>query len=289
MGIHDREYYREEPRGIFLGGDRSMVVNLVIINVIVFLADILLFNDELGKWIGLQPSLFREPWNAWQLWTYGFVHDPHSIMHVGFNMLFLWFLGRDIETIYGKRAFLQLYLTLVIVSGFCWVVSENLLFRRYDGPPVVGASGAVFGVMLVFVLHYPTRIFYVWGVLPIPVWLLAGLYVLNDFTTISRSARDGVDYDHIAHAAHLAGAAYGALFYKTRWTLFSLVPTKLVKRGFKARPKLKLHSPEEDDRLLSQRVDAILEKISREGEASLTKEERRTLEDASRRYQRRRT
>lgn len=288
MGIHDREYYRDEPRGIFLGGDRSMVVNLIIINVIVYLADLLLFNEEAGRWLGLEASLVRQPWNAWQLLTYGFVHNPRSITHIGFNMLALWFFGRDIETIYGRRVFLQLYLTLVIVSGLCWVIAENLLFRDYASR-AVGASGAVFGVMLVFVLHFPTRIFYIWGILPIPVWLLAGLYVLNDFATISRSARDGVNYSNIAHAAHLAGAAYGALFYKTRWTLFSLVPGKLVKRGFKARPKLKLHSPEEDDRMLSQRVDAILEKISREGEASLTKEERRTLEDASRRYQRRRT
>ena len=83
---------------------------------------------------------------------------------------------------------------------------------------------------------------------------------------------------------------FGFIFYKTGWTLFSIVPGNLMKRGASLRrPKLKLHAPEQDDLLLGERVDAILEKISREGEASLTKDERRVLEDASRRYQKRRS
>ena len=289
MGIHDRDYYRgDEPRGFFLGGDRSMVVNLLLVNVGVFLADVLLFNNELSGWLSLQASLFREPWNFWQLLTYGFAHDPHSVWHIGVNMLVLWFFGREVEVIYGKRLFLQLYLTLLVISGFCWVATENLLFHRNE-TSCVGASGAVFGMVLVFVLHFPTRLIYIWGILPIPVWVLVALYLMEDFMGIRNSLQDESNRSQIGHAAHLAGAACGALFYKTRWTLFSFVPQKLIKRGFKARPKLRLHSPEEDDRLLSERVDSILEKISREGEASLTKEERRTLEDASRRYQRRRS
>ena len=285
MGIYDREYYREEPRGFFLGGDRSMVVNLVLINVAIFLVEV--FTPDLSRWLSLKASLVHEPWNIWQALTYGFVHDPDSVWHVGFNMLALWFFGRDVEHIYGRRLFLELYLTLLILSGLAWVATENLLFKDYNDM-VVGASGGVFGIILVFVLHYPTRVLYFWGILPIPVWVLAGLYLLQDFIGIRRAV-EGHEIGQVGHAAHLAGAAFGAMFYKTHWTLFSLVPQRLLKRGFRGRPKLRLHSPEEDERLLNERVDQILEKITREGEASLTKDERRTLEDASRRYQRRRS
>ncbi len=111
------------------------------------------------------------------------------------------------------------------------------------------------------------------------------LYLIYEFAALERGRGD-----YVAHAAHLGGALFGFIYYKTGWTLFSLFPGNVLKRGLgQRRPKLKLHSPEQDDESLSRRVDEILEKISREGEASLSKDERRVLEDASRRYQKRRS
>jgi hypothetical protein len=196
-------------------------------------------------------------------------------------MLALWFFGRDVEGIYGRKVFLQLYLTLIILSGLCWLVTA------YHTPAssVVGASGAVFGIMLVFVLHYPTRTVLLFGVVPVRAWFLMAAYLIMEFSALSRER-----HDFVAHTAHLGGALFGFIFYKTGWTLFSLAPGHLLKRGVGGRrPKLRLHAPEQDDDLLNERVDQILEKISREGEASLTKDERRVLEDASRRYQKRRS
>lgn len=281
MGILDRDYYRDEPRGLFLGGDRSMVANLIILNVVLFIVDALFFNGRLMQGMALQASLPEHPWNAWQLVTYGFAHSDRNMMHILFNMLGLWFFGRDVEGIYGKKLFLQLYLTLIILSGLCWLATS---FRN-PGASVVGASGALLGIMLVFVMHYPKRTIFLFGIVPLPAWFLVAAYVIMDISALQRGSQD-----YVAHAAHLGGALFGFVFYKTGWTLFSLIPGNVFKRGIPARrPKLKLHSPEQDDELLSQRVDEILEKISREGEASLTKDERRVLEDASRRYQKRRS
>jgi membrane associated rhomboid family serine protease len=300
MGLYDREYYREEPKGLFLGGPTSMVGNLVLVNVVVFILDAVLAHRErlpgggsinvgpISALFALDADLIHQPWMAWQLLTYGFVHSVEDIFHVGFNMLFLWFFGREVETIYGRKPFLQLYLSLVMLSGLCWLATENLMLKDYSAH-MVGASGAVFGVMLVFAVHFPMRLIYIFGILPVPVWLLVAFYVVQDLLGFRRAVHGPDGGDPIAHAAHLGGAAFGFVFYKTRWTLFSILPSgRWLKRSLKGRPRLRLHRPEDAERELNERVDQILEKISREGESSLTRAERRILEDASRRYQQRR-
>ena len=95
----------------------------------------------------------------------------------------------------------------------------------------------------------------------------------------------------VANVAHLAGAAFGFLYFQSGRRLGEFIPTRLADVGqwFRLRPRLRVHDPRKDDRDTADHdVDAILEKISRQGEASLTKRERRALEEASRRYQRRR-
>jgi hypothetical protein len=111
---------------------------------------------------------------------------------------------------------------------------------------------------------------------------VGGLYLLADLFGLA----DGTD--HVAHIAHLGGAAFGAIYFQSGINLGRFVPGRLSGSMFRFRPKLRIHDPEKDARDLSQKVDQILEKISEQGEASLTKQERRTLEEASRRYQRRR-
>ncbi|HVC99133.1 MAG TPA: rhomboid family intramembrane serine protease [Pirellulales bacterium] len=284
MGLSDRDYVRDQPRGFFLGGDRSMVANLILINVGVYLAD-LLFDQAISEWGMLWSDLFQKPWNAWQLLTCGFLHAP-SVMHVGVNMFELWLFGTDIEAIYGKREFLRLYLSLIVLSSLAWVASENLLVHPAEPVPMLGASGAVSGVLVLFALHFPRRLIYIWGVLPVPAWLLCLLFLIQNLVGF-----DQVLAGHhlgIAFATHLAGAALAFVYYSTGWNLGRLVPRRLSWSMFQRRPKLRVHEapPREED--IGRQVDRILEKITREGEASLSQAERQTLEEASRRYQQRR-
>jgi membrane associated rhomboid family serine protease len=125
MGLYDREYYREEPRGIVLGGDMSVNTTLILINAALFIADVF-SESRLSNVLGLEWDLFQHPLKFWQLLTYGFMHDPSNIWHVASNMFFLWLFGRDMETLYGKRLYLQLYLSLVVLSGLVWLLL-NLL------------------------------------------------------------------------------------------------------------------------------------------------------------------
>ena len=288
MGLYDRDYVREEPKGFFLGGDRSMVVNLILINVAVFLADALIFHGELSSWMSIKADLLEKPWNCWQLLTAGFAHDSQNIMHVGFNMFALWWFGSDIETIYGRKEFLRIYLTMIIVSALVWVIVANTAGRGVGS--MLGASGAVNGVMMLFVLHYPRRLFYFWGVFPIPAWVLATLIIGQDVMGFDRTMRG--EGDGIAYEAHLAGALFAFIYFKTGWNLGRWLPSGIsfrsLKRRLKPGPKLRIHSPANREHDLSQEVDRILEKISSQGESSLTAAERRTLEEASRRYQQKR-
>ncbi|HEY2840561.1 MAG TPA: rhomboid family intramembrane serine protease, partial [Pirellulales bacterium] len=112
MGLYDREYYREERTGWRLGGDHSMVNILIAINVAVFLAELVFGGAEPWRPGGfvdhlcVHGDLFLKPWNAWQLLTAGFAHDPGNIFHILFNMFALWLFGRDVEAIYGRNEFL---------------------------------------------------------------------------------------------------------------------------------------------------------------------------------------
>jgi membrane associated rhomboid family serine protease len=293
MGLYDRDYYRDDdPQfGGFGGGTRSMVTTLILINVGVAIAQFLLHGNpriDITDWLGLEQELFRTHWRVWELVTYGFAHDPTSVMHVAVNMFVLWMFGTEVEGQYGKRAFLGVYLTAIIVAGLGWLLVENVMSPNPPRPALLlGASGAVTTIVVLFVFHYPMRPIYLFGILPIPAWILGVLYILQDISGLAFAAKGSGP--HVAYAAHLTGALYGYIFYKTRWSLERLVPRRFSMSLPRRRPKFTIHREEPDEtQNLSQRVDEILEKISRQGESSLSDEERRILQDASKKYQQRR-
>ncbi len=291
MGIYDREYYRDEPKGISLTGNRSVVVNLIIVNSVVFLLELILKNpgqvgSPLTRYLAMHVNVF-ETWQLWQFVTAGFLHA--DFFHLLFNMLVLFFFGRDVEVIHGKKAFTQLYFSTLILSNLCWVLSERLVFHNTMGL-AVGASGAIAGVVAVFVCHFPTRMVYLWGVVPVPAWAMATAWLAFDLFGY-RQAVGGADAT-VAYAAHLSGALFGVAYYLWRVTLFTPLPTRWIGsqvQRFKRRPQLRIHEPEEvDDPELDERVDYILAKIHQQGTDSLTAEERRILEAASQRAKQRR-
>ena len=292
MGIYDREYYRDEPKGISLTGQRSVVVNLIIVNAVVYLLEMLIQQrgqavSPLAQYLALHADVFQS-WQLWQFVTAGFLHG--SFFHLLFNMLALWFFGRDVEVIHGKKVFAQLYFSTLILSSLCWVLSENLIFHNTSSW-AVGSPGAIAGVIVVFVCHFPTRTVYVWGIVPMPVWVMATAWIAYDMFSY-KQAVGGMAGENVACAAHLSGALFGLIYYRWRVTLFSLLHTSWVGSGvkrLKRRPQLRIHDPEgADDPDLEARVDAILAKIHEQGSDSLTSEERRILETASQRAQQRR-
>ena len=228
-------------------------------------------------------TLFQ-PWLWWQYLTAGFTHSPYNLQHILWNMVGLFFLGRDVEEAYGSREFLRLYLAMVVFASVVWNVATKLAGAPGD-MLAYGASGALAGVVVLYALNFPRRTLLLFFVIPVPAWLCGVLLVGMDM--LGATGRAGPQ--NVAYSMHLAGAAFAFIYYQRRWNL-----TALSDRFFNfrwpdfRRPRLRVHRPEEPPPPdLSAEVDRILEKIYRQGEAALTAKERRTLETASRQYQQR--
>lgn len=304
MGIHDRDYYQEDPpSGLGLaGGPRMMVTRIVIVTAAIALIDLFTppTRDGGGHWLGhtlaLQADVYRRPWDAWNLLSYGFVHTPlgkpGGVFHVGVNMFVLWMFGRIMESRVGPREFLWFYLTAIVFAGLVWVLAENLWWLRALGgrgaaaagpvPQVVGASGGVTAVFLWFVCCYPRQTVYIWGLLPVPAWLIGALAIGSDLLTPL-----GQHSGTVAWQSHLGGAAFAVLYWRRGWTLRRW-GDGLSRWRRAGTTRLRIHRPRADDGTLDEEADRILAKLHREGEHSLTGRERRALEQYSRRMREKR-
>jgi len=139
----------------------------------------------------------------WTLLTYMFLHAP-GLSHIFFNMIGLFFFGPRLEERLGGQDFLKLYLW----GGVGGAVFSFIFSPQY---PVVGASAAVYGVLLGFAMFWPRERVYIWGILPLEAWLLAILLVVGSLWSGVTSVGSGV-----AHFAHLGGLAFGFTFLKGR-------------------------------------------------------------------------
>ena len=143
----------------------------------------------------------------WQLLTYGFLHG--DLMHIAFNMFMLWMFGRELELIYGTRRFLTYYLTCVVGAGIV-----QLLVAAFQGGiyPTVGASGGVFGLLLLFGMTFPNRmIMLLFPPIPMKAKYMVVLFgVLELYLGLSGRTPG------IANFAHLGGMLFGFLLIR-RW------------------------------------------------------------------------
>lgn len=292
MGIYDRDYERDrsdgDSPGFHLGSDMTWTTKLVIVMAIVYVIQLVTnSNAPASGWFTrifeLHADLPRQPWMAFQLITYGFLHDPGDLKHILFNAFALWMFGRSVEAHYGKKEYLTFFLVTVAVAGLVWLVSEWVSSGQLTQFSLLGASGGIAGVLLLFCLNFPRQQIFIWGVLPMPAWVFALLFLgMNLFGTVGG---DG----HVAYTAHIGGAIFALIYFKAGWRLSNWLPGgwKMPKLG--RRPSLRVHDPADDfDDASDDAVDNILRKIREHGQDSLTHEERRILEEASREYQKRR-
>jgi membrane associated rhomboid family serine protease len=302
MGIYDREYYRKTgPRYLdALGRTGTACKWLIGINIVVY---VLQFASRSAQHpSGLVTDLLilspQQVLNGevWRLLTYAFLHDTRTWQHIVFNMLFLWWFGTDVETIYGTKEFLAFYLVSALLGGIGFIA---LSIADHPNVSCLGASGAVTAVMVVCACHFPRKVILLFFVLPIPIWIFVLFQVGRDAFAFLSHEETGT-----AVTVHLAGAAFGFLYYQTQWRLTSMLPSIRAWRAQQRRPKLRVLRPEDDlpeavavgappalppDEQLEAKVDAVLAKVARSGQASLTDSERQILLRASELYKRRRS
>jgi len=203
MALGTRSYARQYLGG---GGLPRGVKGLIVANSVIFLLMWLVGPIErvFMQWFALVPSDVVTRFFVWQLATYLFLHG--GFFHILFNMLALWFFGKDLEDIWGTRRFLQFYFFCGIGAGL-FVVLGNYLFSD-PRIPTIGASGAIYGVLLVCAVMWPDRIiiFYIF-----PIKLKYFVMILGAIAFFSvRDLNSGV-----SDIAHLSGMGFGYIFLKT--------------------------------------------------------------------------
>lgn len=248
----------------------------------------------LNQWFTLDiKKVFQG--QIWRLTTYDFLHSTGSFWHILFNMWLLYLAGKPVADKYGQREFLWFYLLGGIFSAVFYIAWGLLMNER---GAAVGASGAVSAVLVLYAMNWPRQQWYIYGIIPVPVIALVLISGGMDLFPMLQQLSGGNRTDNIAHSAHIGGMLFGFLYYKSGWRLTRFIPGGFSLKNWvrvKRKPKLKIHrpevkqAPELEPRLpipaaIAQRVDELLDKISRSGEASLTAEEREFLHSSSRKY-----
>jgi membrane associated rhomboid family serine protease len=284
MGLNDRDYARyDQQPGFHVGAPQSATVQIIVATVAVYIAQLVI--PELTNWGELDSNWYLQPWKVYTLLTYGFLHSAGprgDVAHIVLNMLALWFMGRDVEQRYGKREFLAIYLCGIVVAGLGWSLCESLLGSQ---SAVIGASGAIAAIVVLFALNFAHRTVLFMFVIPMRAWVFGAIVVAMDAYQATKRSGD------VAYTAHLAGAAFGAAYYFGNLQLAGWLTSAKNWLPNRSRPRLRVHEPDdpetpEDD--LTQQVDDILRKIQEKGQDSLTRSERQLLERASREFQQKR-
>ena len=293
MGLADRHYMRDAPRR-WNWSASVVLIGVITAAFVVQQMALSYFHLDVYSWLALSADGLKAGY-VWQLLTFQFLHG--GVWHLFFNMLGIWFFGRAIEARLGWSNLLKIY----FASGIAGGIFQGLLglaFPDRFGGWVVGASAGVIGLFSAFALFEPDAQILLWFVLPVRArymfWAAVGIAAF--FILVPTSS-------NVAHAAHLGGLLTGAAF--VRWELYARRfrptwhPLGTRQRKRELVRAASMHStlwrqatnatdaelpPEE---FISKEVDPILDKISAHGLQSLNERERKILEAARKKMEKR--
>ncbi len=256
------------------------IKTLILINVAVFLLmNISAFAKEAfyiygSLWPIVSDNNAGISFQIWQPVSYMFMHGGFA--HILFNMFALWLFGTEIENYWGTKEFTAYYFICGIGAALI-----NLMTTVGSPYPTVGASGAVFGILLAFGMMFPDRYIFLYFLFPIKAkYFVAGYAAIELLMGINNSTMGSGS--NIAHFAHIGGMVFGFAYIKFRQQGFSFsdwLEKTFPKQDEKDNgPKLYKKEKEEKSMQVSEaEIDAILDKISRHGYESLTDDEKQKL------------
>ena len=182
---------------------------------------VFLIQMFITRWIdfylGLTPLMVWKKYFLWQLFTYIFLHGGFS--HILFNLLALYMFGGELENYWGSKKFLRYFLYCGIGAGICPVI-----FSPYQFVPVIGASGAIYGILLAFGWLFPNRLIYIYFLFPIPAKYFVIIFGLIELFSSMQGTGGG-----IAHLTHLGGLIFG-FFYMVYPTIRQKIRRESYKR-----------------------------------------------------------
>ena len=189
------------------GATPPVVRGLLILNVVVFLLQLIVgkfTSFDYMKYFALNSEYAIGRLWIWQFFTSIFLHSPTGIFHILFNMLMLWMFGREVEARLGSKRFLQFYLGAGAFASLCFAIVA-VLGAKFA--LAVGASGAIFGVMVLFAYLYPEATLLAFFVIPVKAKHLVMFLIAMDLVYFVFMS----DSSQVAHSAHLGGALFGFL------------------------------------------------------------------------------
>ncbi len=246
------------------GALSRIIKYLIIANVAIFIIQVTA-SISFTRYLGLTPALFFGdfPNYLFQPFTYMFLHG--GFFHLIFNMFALWMFGTEIEYSWGSSKFLKYYIYCGLGGAFLSLVLNSNL-----AVPIVGASGAIYGILVAYWLMFPDRYLLIFFIFPMKVRWAIPLFGLLNFIAAG---------PNVAHLAHLGGALVGVVYMKSDWRLKRLMnPFKSLRRRQKS---AKLEKNKQKAEEIMNRVDRILDKINEVGIENISAEDRKFLEEAS--------
>jgi len=294
-------YYR--PGGFGFSFFPPVIKNLLIINSVVFVLQLIMQGVTfqgvpgayiLDHWFALNPIGYN--FQIWQLITYQFMHGGFT--HILFNMFALWMFGIEIENMWGSNKFLIFYLMCGVAAGIAQLIFPPLFNEPLA--PTIGASGAIFGVLIAFAMVFPNRYIFLYFFIPVKAKYLIIGYILLELYAVPQGGS-------VAHLAHLGGALAGFIYIivdkKTTFSLGNIFrsssnkpkspynPFGGISDAFKHKEKnvqeAKFYeikdegNEEKKDEISQEQIDKILDKISQSGYQNLTEKEKKILFEAS--------
>lgn len=267
---------------------------LIAVNVAVFAIQSLLivFSSLFKLRIDLITGLFSLPshfsefiFRPWSLFTYMYLHG--NFMHLFWNMLFLFFLGKIFEQTFGRRTTFQMYHIGGLFAGLAYFISYQFfpLFQGLDNHVLVGASGSIYAIVAGICIARPSMQIALFGIIRIPLILLLVFYLLSDLSNFLVSNTGG-------HLTHIAGAGFGIWFaLKMNKGVNILIPVarffdrfrwserKKKKSNMRVVYNKKVKAMDDSDynytqKANDQKLNLILDKISKSGYDSLSKAEK---------------
>jgi membrane associated rhomboid family serine protease len=303
MSFSATDAYDDQPRVT------PAVQWLIGINVLIYFLQVTLVGTaDMERWLGFDVHELTRMW--WTIFTYMFVHN--GLLHLAGNMLFLWVFGPRVERAWGSGAFVRYYL----LCGLGGWLAHLLLVH---GSILIGASAAIYGVMLAYAVRWPDHEFLLWFVVPVRAkWLVAGCVLMDLVLGVSTLSGGS---SGVAHFAHLGGLAAGWLYLHTppshalerlRQRVSAVPdapdePPRAIPRALPRQPRESRERQDADEIVAKSKaavakrpvstqvpraaprtrrgddINVLLDKISRHGLDSLTSDERKMLEEASKR------
>lgn len=246
---------------------------IIIITLVTYLLQILPFTSRIMiQWGALIPWYTFSRFQLWRLVTYAFLHAPSYPFHILFNMLMLWMFGTEIEERWGAKRFAIFY--LICSAGSAVFSLINLFNGDMRFVPVIGASGAVLGVLTVYALYFPYRQVLLFFILPVNIRIVViGYAIISLFGVLSPG---GI----VSHITHLGGIIIAFAYIKLYPAISSIVEDAFQTISERNRRK-QVNEEIDQKRYFENTIDPILDKIGRQGIQSLDENEKKILKKMS--------